>query len=53
MTGGGFGGCTVNLVHADGVEAFRQTVVERYGKATGVHPEVYVCAIASGVEEVV
>lgn len=53
MTGGGFGGCTVNLVHADYVEAFRGTVVERYRKATGVHADVYVCAIASGVEEVV
>jgi galactokinase len=53
MTGGGFGGCTVNLVDADGVEEFRRTVVERYQKATGVHPEVYICAIASGVEEVV
>jgi galactokinase len=53
MTGGGFGGCTVNLVRADGVEAFRRTVVERYEKATEVHPEVYVCATASGVEEVV
>jgi galactokinase len=52
MTGGGFGGCTVNLVDANCVEPFRRTVVERYQAATGVHPEVYVCGIASGVEEV-
>jgi galactokinase len=53
MTGGGFGGCTVNLVHADCVELFHRIVVERYKKATGVHPEVYVCSVGSGVEEVV
>jgi galactokinase len=51
MTGGGFGGCTVNLVDANCVEAFRKSVVERYRKATGIQPEVNVCAIASGVEE--
>jgi galactokinase len=51
MTGGGFGGCTVSLVHTDCIEPFRMTVAERYEKATGLDPEVYVCAIASGVEE--
>src|SRR5262249_27011571 len=30
MTGGGFGGCTVSLVHTDCVEAFQLTVAERY-----------------------
>jgi len=53
MTGGGFGGCTVNLVDANYVEPFRGTLVERYRKATGIQPEVTVCEIASGVEEVV
>jgi len=53
MTGGGFGGCTVNLVDANYVEPFRGTLVERYREATGIQPEVTVCEIASGVEEVV
>jgi galactokinase len=53
MTGGGFGGCTVNLVDANYVEPFRGTLVERYREATGIPPEVTVCEIASGVEEVV
>jgi galactokinase len=52
MTGGGFGGCTVNLVDANCVESFRKSVVERYRKAMGAHPEVYVCSVGSGVEEV-
>jgi len=30
MTGGGFGGCTVSLVHTDHVEAVQQTIREGY-----------------------
>jgi galactokinase len=52
MTGGGFGGCTVSLVDTDCVEPFRMTVAERYEKATGLDPGVYICATASGVEEI-
>jgi len=53
MTGGGFGGCTVNLVDANCVESFRVAITERYQESTGRDPEIYVCTIASGVEEVV
>jgi len=52
MTGGGFGGCTVNLVRKDRVEDFQLVLTGRYEKATGLQPEVYVCAAAPGVEEV-
>jgi galactokinase len=52
MTGGGFGGCTVNLVRTDCIEPFRIAVKEQYKKATGLDPEVYVCTLASGVEEI-
>ena len=52
MTGGGFGGCTVNLVKAESVEAFRVAVSEAYRKSTGRTPEIYVCATAEGAAEV-
>ena len=52
MTGGGFGGCTVNLVRRDRVEDFQVVLNRRYEQATGLRPEVYVCAAGSGVEEV-
>jgi galactokinase len=52
MTGGGFGGCTVSLVRRDCVEKFRHVLTERYEKATGLRPEVYVCGTAPGVEEI-
>jgi galactokinase len=48
MTGGGFGGCTVNLVRADAVPRFAAVIAERYAQATGHRPEVYVCAAAAG-----
>ncbi len=52
MTGGGFGGCTVNLVMAESVDEFRKTVAEGYEKATGLAPEIYICSAAKGVEEI-
>jgi galactokinase len=52
MTGGGFGGCTVNLVQADSVNSFRQTMASGYAEATGREPEIYVCSAAQGAERV-
>jgi len=49
MTGGGFGGCTVNLVRSDSVEAFRETIARGYREATGTVPDIYVCSAADGV----
>ena len=49
MTGGGFGGCTVNLVDSDCVEAFQESVSEGYQRLTGRKPEIYVCSPADGV----
>lgn len=51
MTGGGFGGCTVNLVAAEGLEEFEQTVVRRYHEECGVEPSVSRCRAAGGVRE--
>ena len=52
MTGGGFGGCTVNLVAVEHIERFKRTVVEGYEKAMKLLPEIYVCDVANGAEEV-
>jgi galactokinase len=50
MTGGGFGGCTVNLVRADRVDAFERALTEGYVRATGLKPEIYVCSTAGGAD---
>jgi galactokinase len=48
MTGGGFGGCTVNLVHQDALEQFRRRITERYRAQTGLAAEVHVTRAAAG-----
>jgi galactokinase len=41
MTGGGFGGCTVNLVREDKADEFRERVPREYEEITGLKPEIY------------
>jgi galactokinase len=41
MTGGGFGGCTVNLVAAEAVTEFSTTIAARYQHRMNVRPDVY------------
>jgi galactokinase len=48
MTGAGFGGCTVALMSADAVEAFKSGVVPAYEERTGKKAEVYVCDAVAG-----
>jgi galactokinase len=48
MTGAGFGGCTVNLVHADDAEAFAQAVAKGYQEKLGLKAEVYICQASDG-----
>jgi len=52
MTGGGFGGCTINLVAEDHAEQFQATVTHEYERLTKLKPEIYVCTAANGAEEV-
>jgi len=53
MTGGGFGGCTVNLVQADRVDEFRLSVAAQYEKHTHTSPEIYVLNASEGVRAAV
>jgi galactokinase len=52
MTGGGFGGCTVNLLKAGDHSEFRRLVSEGYGRATGKRPDIYEFEISDGVGEI-
>jgi galactokinase len=49
MTGGGFGGCTINLVTADRVAEFTEDLGGAYEQSTGLVPDIYVCSTADGV----
>jgi galactokinase len=52
MTGGGFGGCTVNLVSPDRVEAFSTHIGEAYKRAFERDVHIYRCEPAAGAGEV-
>jgi galactokinase len=49
MTGGGFGGCTINLVSANESDRFCRRVAAGYEAATGHRPDIYVCEASQGV----
>ena len=51
MTGGGFGGCTVNLVREEHAKDFAQQIAERYRQHTGINPQVYLCTAEDGAGE--
>jgi galactokinase len=52
MTGGGFGGCTINLVEKRHSKKFSEVMAEQYHSATGYRPDIYVCQASAGVQEV-
>lgn len=49
VMGGGFGGCTINLVKADKVDEYVSFIKSRYQDQYGKEPEVYVTIIEEGV----
>ncbi len=50
MMGGGFGGCTINLVLTESIPALIQMLKPAYKKATGLDLSVYAVGIANGTE---
>ncbi len=52
MTGGGFGGCTINLVRPDAVDRFQQVIVEQYQREYKVHAPVFHCNASRGATEI-
>lgn len=52
MTGGGFGGCTVNLVDRAEVEGFLVSIRDAYQKQFGLTPVQFVCEPGEGAREI-
>ena len=50
LTGGGFGGCTVNLVEAAQAQRFGEAVVSQYRQRTGLDGEAHVCRALGGMQ---
>lgn len=52
QTGGGFGGCTLNIVHENGVEAFTTGASEAYIKEFGIELTAFEASPHSGTRKI-
>jgi len=52
LTGGGFGGCTINLVEFEKAGKFREGLAASYAKETGIVSQIHVCHASSGARRV-
>jgi galactokinase len=52
LTGGGFGGCTVNLVNADLAETFAARLHDEYRSRTAIDAEIYRCHASAAAHRV-
>jgi galactokinase len=48
LTGGGFGGCTVNLVEQEHASAFQEGLAAAYAGQTGIVPQIFICHASDG-----
>ncbi len=52
LTGGGFGGCTINLVEREHAADFSEELSARYATETGIVPQVMICHASGGAHKV-
>lgn len=48
LTGGGFGGCTINLVEVANTPTFVENIHDQYLASTGIDAEIYTCHASAG-----
>ena len=48
MMGGGFGGCTINLIENDSIESVSANILQKYKKEFGIDAKVYISKISGG-----
>ena len=53
LTGGGFGGCTINLVERGRANEFAKALAASYATETGIVPQIHICHASSGAHRVV
>jgi galactokinase len=52
LTGGGFGGCTINLVEQSQAAAFVEALGGRYTAQTGIVPQIHICHASGGAHRI-
>ncbi|MEZ4774287.1 MAG: galactokinase [Bacteroidia bacterium] len=53
MMGGGFGGCTLNLVPSAYAETVAEELSSQYEAKFGIKPGIYITSITDGVQEII
>jgi galactokinase len=48
MMGGGFGGCTINLIENDSIESVNKMIAAEYNKRFNIEAKIYVTKISNG-----
>ncbi|WP_223635484.1 galactokinase [Planococcus sp. 4-30] len=51
MTGAGFGGCAIAIVHRAQIESFKENLIDSYTKEFGFSPSFYEAKISDGAKE--
>jgi galactokinase len=49
MMGGGFGGCTINLINSEYRDEFQTKIANEYHRQMNIHPEIYFVKLSDGV----
>ena len=52
LTGGGFGGCTINLVEQSQAKAFAEELGKRYAAKFNIEPQIHVCHASDGAHRI-
>jgi len=52
LMGGGFGGCTINIIRKNDAEKISEQIMELYKKKFNIQPEMYKVNLADGTHEI-
>ncbi len=52
MMGGGFGGCTINLIKNDAIESISNTITKEYNKKFDLQAKIYITKINNGTSAI-
>jgi len=53
LTGGGFGGCTINLVEQSHAAGFQKELGSLYAGQTGIVPQIHICTASGGAHTLI
>jgi len=53
LTGGGFGGCTINLVEQTQATTFVEELAKLYAGQTGIVPQIHICQASGGAHRLI